>query len=351
MKDNIKLEQHIYNFWLDHLEVFWSFKDESLFESLDFDNSNYAQLDEYMITKHEVSKYKYKIVFTRGDYTLFAYYKWLPRWPKQWVSTRDYIVVYSTALKIFEYEEVLYFLELYLKLYHCRRFDIYMDVKFDIDVLLGDYFDKYKTGRDYRKSWKTETRYFWEMKNSKNKRQLIRVYNKNLDIISKNKIDLYQDYLRFDNMTRIELEIRQELAKVRDYREVFDDTLLIWIFKNYLHKYSKIFESLPGEKITLYKKRPLKLPEEDYQGLYYKTQNVKVFTGWARKIYNIWFCPVRVLIWAWYIQDKTKYTIWIDTIMDLMNQEKKVIAWIKEAQYIRNHTDEFHANLYKYGKI
>jgi len=65
------------------------------------------------------------------------------------------------------------------------------------------------------------------MKNSKNKRQLIRVYNKNLDIIQKQKIGLYQDYLLFDDITRIELEIRSELAKNRHYKELFDDALLI----------------------------------------------------------------------------------------------------------------------------
>ena len=56
--------------------------------------------------------------------------------------------------------------------------------------------------------------------NSKNKRQLIRVYNKIVDILVKKKIALYQDYLVEKNITRIELEIRPELAKVRNYKEV-----------------------------------------------------------------------------------------------------------------------------------
>ncbi len=350
-KKNLKIETLIHHFGLDHLEVFWTFKDETIFEKLDFDNSNYSELDEYKVTKHEVYKYKYKMVFTKDDYTLFAYYKWLPKGEKQPIATKDYIVVYSTAFKLLEYEEVLGFLEWYANLRYCRRFDICIDLRIWIDHLLKTHFDPYKTWRDYRKSWKTETRYFWEMKNSKNKRQLIRVYNKNLDIIQKNKIALYQDYLIHDNITRIELEIRPELAKVRNYQDVFDDTLLIWMFKNYLYKYTKIFERIEWEKITLYRAKELKLPDEDYQGLYYRTQNLKTFIGWSRKIFNLWFCPVRVLIWSWYIQDRTKLALWIDTIEDLMNKEREVKVQARDNQYFRKYWGEVIDNLYKHGKM
>jgi hypothetical protein len=65
------------------------------------------------------------------------------------------------------------------------------------------------------------------LQNSKNKRQLIRVYNKILDIFEKNKIDLYQDYLTFPNITRIELEIRPELAKEINYKDAFNNILLV----------------------------------------------------------------------------------------------------------------------------
>jgi hypothetical protein len=65
------------------------------------------------------------------------------------------------------------------------------------------------------------------MKNSKNKRQLIRVYDKIRDIKEKKKIALYKDYLIEKNVTRVELEIRPELAKVRQYLDVFDNALLI----------------------------------------------------------------------------------------------------------------------------
>jgi hypothetical protein len=341
----------IHHFWLDHLEIFWTFKNENIFNKLDFDNSNYSELDEYKITKNEVPKYKYKIIFNKNNYSYFAYYKWLPKSKKQPIATRDYIVIYSTAFKLLEYEEVLWFIEYYLNLKHCRRFDICIDLKINIDELLKNYFKKYKTGRDYRKWNKTETRYFWELKNSLNKRQLIRVYNKNLDILEKKKIDLYQDYLTFNNITRIELEIRPELAKVRNYKEVFDDVLLIGIFKNYLYKYTKIFEQIEWEKITLYKSKNKILSSEDYQGIFYKTWRLKNFIWSSRTIYNLWFCPVRILIWEWYIKDKTKIALWIDKIEDLINKEREVKIRTRENYYIRNNINEILSNLYKYGKI
>jgi len=43
-----------------------------------------------------------------------------------------------------EYEEILYFLEFYFDLKHCRRFDICIDLKIDIEDLLKN-FNEYKT--------------------------------------------------------------------------------------------------------------------------------------------------------------------------------------------------------------
>ena len=345
------LENIIHYFGLDHLEVYGTFKDETLFDKLDFDNSNYSELDEYKITKNEVNKYKYKIIFTKWEYSLFSYYKWIPKGEKQPIATKDYIVVYSTAFKLLECEEVLWFLQWYLDLKHCRRFDICIDLRIDIDELLVGYFEDYKTWRDYRKWSKTETRYFGEMKGRLNKRQLIRVYNKNLDIVQKKKIALYQDYLIEDHITRVELEIRPELARRVSYVDVFKDPLLLWILKNYLHKYTKIFDSIEWDKISLYQAPEIKLDPEEYQGIYYKNQRRGVFLGHAKAIYNVWFCPVRVLIAEWYIHDKTKIILGEENIDNIHQKEKKVIFQAKENKYVRNNIDWILNNLYKYGKV
>jgi len=352
LKNNeLNLKDILYNFGLDHLEIFGIFKDKKLFNKLDFDNSNYSEFYEYKIIKTEVPRYAYKIIFNKWDYSLFAYYEGLPKTEKQPVATKSYIVVYSTAFKLLEYEEILGFLEWYLILEHIRRFDIALDLKININNLLENYFAKPKTGREYKKSWNIETLYFWEVKNSKNKRQLIRVYNKLQDIIEKKKVALYQDYLTNENITRVELEIRQELAKNRNYKDLFDDVLLIGIFKNYLYKYTKIFEQIPWERITLYKSKTIKLDNEDYQSLAYKVVNINQFIGYVKNIYNQWFCPVRMLIWEWYIKDKTKLALGVDKIEGMINKEREAKIKARENYYIRNNIDEILSNLYKYGKI
>lgn len=344
----LNIENEIYHFWLDHLEVYGTFKEEKeLFDNLDFDNSNYWELDDYTFTKNEVKKFIYKIIFSKDNYSLFAYYKWIPRSEKQPVATKDYITIYSTAFKLLEYEEILWFLEYYIDLKHCRRFDICIDLKINIEILLK-YFINYETWREYKKNWKLETRYIWELKNSINKRQIIRIYDKNKDIIAKKKIKLYENYLTEKDITRVELEIRQELAKNISYKNIFDNYLLFWIFKNYLCKNTKLFDKIKIEKITLFKPK-IKLGSESFQSLYYKTQRKNIFLWHAKTIFNMWFCPVRILIWEWYVQEKTKIVLWIDKIEDLIAREKKVIEQAKEDRYIRNNLGEVLSNYYKYG--
>ena len=345
MTNKFNIEKHILHFWLDHLEIYWTFKDESVFEILDFDNSNYSELDEYIIEKHEVPRFKYKISFKKDSYTLFAYYKWISKSESQWVWTRDYITIYSTAFKLYEYEEIAYFIENYLNLDKCRRYDICMDLNLNITELLNSEFKVQKTGTEFKKSWKIETRYYWELKNTKNKRQLIRVYDKQKDILAKKKVWLYKDYLIHDNVTRIELEIRPELAKNRHYSDIFDDILLIWIFKNYLYKYTHIFEEIPVSKMSLYKAPEVKFDAEDYQWLYYKTQRKAMFLWHAKTIFNMWFCPVRVLILEWLIKEKTLLALWMDKIQDIYKKEKD----LAEEHYFKRNFKEFMEELYGRG--
>lgn len=342
----LNLENDTIHFWLDHLEVYGTFKYESeLFNSLDFDNSNYGEIEEFSFTKNEVPRYLYKIIFTKNNYSLFAYYKWDN---SQNIVTKDYIVIYSTAFKILSYDEILYFLEWYFNLKHCRRFDICIDIIWNINEVLK-YFDEFQTGREYRKSWEIETRYIWEVKNSLNKRTLLRIYDKQKDLIQKKKIWLYEDYFDYENITRVELEVRQELAKNRNYEEIFDNSLLVWIFKNYIYKHTKIFESLSGEQTSLYKKKETFDPEK-FQALYYRTQRKNIFLWHAKTIYNMWFCPVRVLLAEWYIKELTKQALWVEKIEALIKREKNIIERAKENKEIIINPDKILSKFYRYGK-
>lgn len=325
-------DNKILHFWLDHLEIYWTFKDEALFDSLDFDNSNYAEFEEYNITKNEVSKFQYKIIFTKDNYSLFAYYKWIPKDAKHPIATKDYIVFYSTAFKLLELEEILYFLQTYLDLKHNRRFDICIDIKEDIDVLLKK-FNNYTTWREYRKSWKTETIYIWEVSNVLNKRQLIRIYNKIKDIVKKKKTKLYGAYLLEDYVTRVELEIRQELAKNINYLDLFtDNETLQGIFKNYLSKHTEIFDEIPVENLTLYRKRD-SIDPALFQSTYYKHFKANIFLWHAKTVFNFGYCPIRLLIWEWLIQHRTSLALWIDTIDKIIEEENRVK---RHAQINRN---------------
>jgi hypothetical protein len=76
-----------------------------------------------------------------------------------------------------------------------------------------------------------------------------------------------------------------------------------------------------------------------------------MFVVYARTAYNLWFCPVRVLIWEWYIQEKTKALLWVENLEDIINKERDVKIQARENDYIKNNINEILDNLYKYGKV
>lgn len=321
---------NILHFGLDHIEIFWTFKfEDKLFDKLDFDNSNYWELEDYSFTKNEVPKYKYKIIFTKDNYSLFAYYKGDID-SNSIIKSKDKIVVYSTAFKLLTYEEILYFLEWYFDLKKIFRFDVCIDINIDIDIILNE-FNELKTWKEYKKSGKVETRYIWDSNKYRNKRHVIRIYNKILDIIEKNKHKLYKNYLVEDFVTRIELEIRSELAKNISIEDIFNNTILSWIFKNYFKKHTNIFDVWNVENISLYKKPERKISQEEYHSTLYKQNRKRIFIGHAKSIYEMWYCPVRVLIWEWLLLDDTKK--FLDN--DIVERIWEIEIEIKREEYFR----------------
>lgn len=345
--ENIEnFKDKIIHFWLDHLEIYGKAKNEEIFEKLDFDNSNYSEFWQFMILKTEVKKYKYKIIFSKDNYVLFSYYKGLKKWEWVNITTRDYVCFYSTSFKILWYENIFALLKNF-ELKHIRRFDICLDLTLNIEELLK-FFKEPWTSKTYKKSWKIETKYFWEIKNSLNKREIIRIYNKLKDLVEKKKLKLYKDYLNFPEITRIELEIRQELAKNIDFLEIFDNEKIFSIFKNYIWKYSKIFENLWTEKISLYKK---KVNFETFQKRFYDIKKYKNFVWYAKNIYEMWFCPIRILIWEDIITEQTKKILWYENIYEIIKKEQKIKEEIYYNKYLNKNLPKILDNCYKYGKI
>lgn len=331
MAKTLDLKDKVFHFWIDHLEIYWTFKNENIFKKLDFDNSNYSEMWNFTYLKTKVPRYLYKIIFFKDNYSMFAYYKWDN---KQTIPTKDYIVIYSTAFRL--NENILLFLESNLELLHCRRFDICLDIKYEINSLLKYFIDN-STWRDYKNSWNIETRYYWQVRNTKNKRYIIRVYNKILDIIEKRKHKLYWDYLLEKYITRVELEIRPELAKKVNYRELLTDkSILIWIYKNYLCKITDIFKQIKWENITLFNNQYKKLSIEDYQSSYYKHFKRNIFKWHSKTIYELWYCPIRILILEWLIQKETINLLWENIIENIENLEFNVKHKAETDFYNRN---------------
>jgi hypothetical protein len=76
-----------------------------------------------------------------------------------------------------------------------------------------------------------------------------------------------------------------------------------------------------------------------------------MFVAYARTAYNLWFCPVRVLIAEGYIQEKTKDLLWVRILEDILRKEIDARIQARENDYIKNNIDEILDNYYKYGKL
>ena len=342
------IEEHIFHFGLDELEVYGTFKDESFIASNEVKIINW-----FYIRRHHVEKYMYKLVFFQDEHdfkanknALFAYYKWIEA---QAIPTLDYVVVYWTGFRLLSEDRILFFLDQFY-LIKTKRFDIAID----LDIKISSVLDEFETLKQRWATfngqwWEIETRYIWEKQKTKNKRQLIRVYNKIADITSRKKNEIYADYLLNNDITRIELEVRSELAKNMNYVDLFNTTILLWIFKNYLHKHTSLFHELPWNNTTLYVKKYEKIDPELYQSTYYRDKRRKIFLWHAKLIFNLWYCPIRVLIAEWLIKESTQMALWVDSFKDLLDQEKIVRAIAKEEKYTRENLEEILHNYYKYG--
>ena len=342
------IEEHIFHFWLDELEVYGTFKDES------FMNDNKVKIiNGYYIRRHQVDKYMYKIVFFRDEHdlklnkhALFSYYKWIKN---QAIPTLDYLVVYWTGFRLLSEDRILFFLDQFY-LTKTKRFDIAVDIDINITPILDNFETLTQRWATFNGQWwEVETRYIWEKQKTKNKRQIIRIYNKLADIRGKKKNEIYADYLLNNDMTRIELEVRSELAKNMNYVDLFNTTILVWIFKNYLHKHTKLFHELPWDKTTLYVKKYEKIDPELYQSTYYRDKRRKIFLWHAKLVFNLWYCPIRLLIAEWLIKDTTQNALWIDNFKELLDREKMARELAKEEKYYRENLEEILHNYYKYG--
>ena len=96
-------------------------------------------------------------------------------------------------------------------------------------------------------------------------------------------------------MTRIELEVRRELAQNYTFEELLVWENLVWIMKNYLEKHTHIFEELEISKISLYRK-PKKIDYGMIQAHGAWLMRVRIFLWHARGLLERWLDPVYALL-------------------------------------------------------
>lgn len=285
------LQKH---FWLDHLELYASFYDESLFDWLDFENSNYFSLWEFVWVKNEIPNYQYKITFSKGNYPYFAFYKWKKVGN---VFMSDYVCCYSTAFRIEGDEYVRMLIDKYFSILTkpIKRVDLCLDIILDINELREYIWVLTCKHSEWKwKSGKLETLYIWD-KSSANKRYVLRMYDKLLDINKKRKNKLYQNYLIHENITRIEIEIRREYAKNMTYEELWKYDTLLSIYKNFVIKYFPFLEYLSPSKISLYNRKK-DIDQDILMSITQKDMRVKTFSWHARSLLEMWICPLYILI-------------------------------------------------------
>lgn len=312
------IEENNLHFGLDYMVIFGTFKYEEIFRKLNYENSEYWELEDFTFNKSKAPKYIYAISFTYKNHKVFSYVKGNE---KEIIPTSDAITVYGVAFKLMSIEEIRYFLEWYFTLRHMKRFDICIDIEDSIENVLRKFkVLKQKWWKIFGKGWVLETQYFGNPRKSINKRSVIRVYNKIVDVKSKNKASLHMDYIEKKDVTRVELEVRAELAKNIVYFQLFEEETLKWIFKNYLRKHTKIFDKIADEKITLYRDPSKKIRSEAHR-IYYEKMYRRVFIWYARNILALGVCPVRLLIWQNMILQETIDILWEDIVSPIRDEE------------------------------
>ncbi len=343
----LEIKENILEFRLDYLTIFWTFKQEKdYFDKLNFENTATSIFWKYNIIKVEIPRHKYKIIFNYNNYSVFAYEKWEKY--KQWVTkSQDKIIVYWTWFKTLPKEIIFNFLNDNFDLRHTSRADICIDINKDISDILKNFNEnKIRTWEEIKKNWKIVTKYIWEKNKYKNKRYLIRIYDKKLDIKDKRREKLYKEYLAEKFITRVELELRSIYAKNIFWYELFNDKCISWIFKHELSKFTDIFSFINDESISLLK--PFNINEDNFQSLAYDMgRRLNAFIWSATSIYEIWFCPVRILIWEWVIHDRTKKILWYGEVSEIIKREKEQKLLYKNRWYIR--INDLFFNDKKYG--
>lgn len=251
--DELLNEATTYNDWIDHLTLNMKIELPKFHEILGFlddDNSNvyFDSLWEYEIsyTKNHSKNWTF-LSITVGigwvPYTIFQYLEY-KKSKQVFLKSVWSFTLYSTYFRLLEKQLITedFFLRFLWDEYKTlvnfpiSRIDYKIDFFFDKPTNFPEKTELIETRKDSKSEFytmqtpkKREERYnkiitnatyykwniitWWNIGNKTNKSIFLRMYEKIIDSITKNKIKLYDDYLQYENVFRLEGEFRTKFNK------------------------------------------------------------------------------------------------------------------------------------------
>lgn len=347
-------KKDIYYFWVDYIEVLWTLKKlKDINFWFWFNDWNKKSIFPWFNIRREerVTNYAYKIVFNYKWTDCYAYHIWQENGA---ITTEDFLSVYWIAFVLFpDLSDIINFINSEMNVNKLRRFDLALDVLINIKNIHNS-FNKLnqKWSIFFDEEGNVQTFYIWEKKKKNNRYKLVRVYNKKDDILIKNRQRFYPDYLKKDNVTRIEIEIRSELAKNCPLDKLLDKDYIFNLYLTYMDKYTNIFKWFKYDITRLNqinKKINIGNLENDQ---YLKARYVNIFKWYWKTILEIWWCPTDILLKANLIWEDTKKDIAL-SIKDWEFRQDMYEFWLN-TRYVKNlfaddEDDVLYFNDKKYG--
>lgn len=323
----------IFSFRMDTFEIFGNFPEKSkCFFPLSLGSERELDVQYKLDTDLEVeystraTKYLYKLIFSFNWVSCIEYHEGTQLSAN--IKTRNHIAVTGKAWKLLWQQRIFRIIERYFTFEGFRRLDIALDITLPItEILLHFSKLKQKWRTEHWPSWDIETYYIWAYKKADNRYKLIRLYNKILEIKANQTQALYSEYLKQSHITRIEIELREELCKFITWQQAKDPVWLMDTFVSNIQKHTKLFDDFQGQKIKLTRSKKSILETLEPEQIM-NSQALKMFKGLAKSLKEKTICPIRYLVKEW-VYD-------IDTLRDIF------IAFDE-------HTQEFDKDFFVHG--
>lgn len=243
--------------------------------------------------------------------TLFQIYFWWFKWN---ISTRSKLEIKGSFFQLFWKDEVFNFLLDKFninKIDKILRFDIAVDIPENKKNLEKTFIDTPTSQLNYNKlKQEFETIYFWFRGDTK---YILRIYDKILDSVKKNKIFMY-DFKDYKDLTRLELEFgEKEIDAINNINKnkiniysLFDSIELIKnLFLSYISKHISFFSLLEYQKYNIKYTQPKRIDLQSFV--------------------DIWALPPR----------------WSNNAVSIMQKFKNIIWFKKFLELLKFNTDDF----------